>query len=203
MKDEAEGDSALWIRGQDELGRPIDADIVAAAKRNWTRVLTYAESRRQDGSIAAEALEYAVQSLALLKERHPRARARIRNLDYYIFWAAVHRLDRLARVEPEIEYLGSLDDLNPLSRTQDSDLARQIEKDLVVNEVVGYMNEQTRYLFSLRQMGYSWGEIAEGMDSTAHNAESLFSKGLEKARRRILGRARMKRNPTPDQGRSE
>jgi hypothetical protein len=76
MKGDAEGDSALWIRGQDELGRPIDADIVAAAKRNWTRVLTYAESRRQDGSIAAEALEYAVQSLALLNERHPRACAR-------------------------------------------------------------------------------------------------------------------------------
>jgi hypothetical protein len=203
MKGEAEGDSALWIRGQDELGRPIDADIVAAAKRNWTRVLTYAESRRQDGSIAAEALEYAVHSLALLNERHPRARARIRSLDYYIFWAAVHRLDRLARVEPEIEYLGSLDDLKPLSGTQDSDSARRIEKDLVVNEVVGYMNEQTRYLFSLRQMGYSWEEIAEGIDSTAHNAESQFNKGLTKARKRILGRSRMKRNPTPESGRAE
>ena len=48
MKGEAEGDSALWIRGQDELGRPIDADIVDAAKRNWKRVLTYAESQRHD-----------------------------------------------------------------------------------------------------------------------------------------------------------
>lgn len=203
MKGEAGGDSALWIRGQDELGRPIDADIVAAAKRNWKRVLTYAESQRHDGSAAAEALEYVVHSLALLIERHPRARARIKNLDYYIFWAAVHRLDRQARMEPDIEYLGSLDDLKPLSRTQDSDWARRIEKDLVVNEVVGYMNEQTRYLFSLRQMGYSREEIAEGMDSTAHNAESLFNKGLTKARRRILGRTRSKSDPTPEQGRSK
>ena len=75
MKGEAEGDSALWIRGQDELGRPIDADIVAAAKRNWKRVLTYAESQRHDGPAAAEALEYVVHSLALLIERHPHARA--------------------------------------------------------------------------------------------------------------------------------
>lgn len=203
MKGHEEGDPALWIRPHDELGRPIDADVLAAARRNWKRVRSYAQNRRHDTSTAAEALEMVVRSLTLLTQRHPRLRAQIRNLDYYIFWGAVHRLDRLASTEPDIKYLGSLDDLQQLSSAQDGTWSWRLEDEVVVKEIMGYMNERTRCLFSLRTMGYSWEDIAKSLGTSAGTVQVQFNRGVARARRHVLGRVHSKTDPTPEQGRSE
>src|SRR2546425_8974210 len=115
MRGEIEGDPTLWIQPHDKLGKPISADLLAAAQRNWKRVVSYAKHLGQDASRAAEELEGTAHSLSSLIERHPQLRQRIKNLDDYVFWVAAHRLNRIAAKEPTVEYVGSLDDLNSLT----------------------------------------------------------------------------------------
>ena len=203
MSGDGEGNPALWIGPRDELGRAVDEEILAAAYRVWKRVVTYAEVQGQDTSRAAEALEGAAHSLAALSERHPQARARIRSLDFYIFWAAARRLDKAASREPDIEFLGSSDDLTPFPGAQDTAWVAQLEQELLLGEIIGYMNGQTRRLFIMRRSGYSWDEIGRILGTSAVDVQTYFSKGVAKARRRIERRSVNRSGETPSPGRPE
>ena len=203
MRGETEGDSTLWIQPHDKVGKPIDSELHAAAHRNWRRVVSYAKRLGQDASSAAEELEGAVHSLSSLIERHPRFQERIKSLDDYVFWAAAHRLNRRAAKEPVVEYVGSLADLNALRDAKDSNWASRLQDELFLKEVTGYMNERTRYLFTLRQMGWSWDGIAENLGISANAAQVQFNRGVARARKRILGRSYSKTDPTPEPGRSK
>ncbi|MHB8617820.1 MAG: sigma-70 RNA polymerase sigma factor region 4 domain-containing protein [Candidatus Acidiferrales bacterium] len=203
MRDEINGDPTLWIQPHDKLGKAIDADLLAAAQRNWRRVIAYAKRLGQDTSIAADELEGAVHSLSSLLERHPRFRERIKNLDDYVFWVAAHRLNRSAAKEPIVKYAGSLDDLNSLRGGQDSNWVSRFEDDLFLKELTGYMSERTRCLFSLRQMGWPWEDIGRNFGVSANVVQVQFNRGVARARKRILGRPYSKSNPTPEPGRSK
>ncbi|MFZ0337680.1 MAG: hypothetical protein WAL45_06580, partial [Terracidiphilus sp.] len=182
-------------------GKAVDGDLLAAGRRNWRRVASYAKRVGQDASRAAEELERAVHSLSSLIERHPRFRERIKNLDDYVFWAAAHRLNRSAAKEPAVEYVGSLADLNALRDAKDSNWVSRLEDELFLKELTGYMNEHTRCLFSLRQMGWSWEAIGGNFGVSANAVQVQFNRGVARARKRILGRKRPKSDPTPEQGR--
>jgi DNA-directed RNA polymerase specialized sigma24 family protein len=202
MKGQAEGNPALWISPHDKLGKRIAPDLIAAAEKNWKRVLSYARRLGLDGSAAADELERAVQSLSSTMERHPRMRARIRNLNDYVFWAAAHKLNRSVGREPKIEYVGSLNDLSVLASAQDSSSVSRLEKELLLKELAGLMNEETRCFCTLQAMDWSWDAIGELFGISANAAQVKFHRGLEKARKRLLGRHRPKTDPTPQPGRS-
>lgn len=201
MRSETEGDSSVWIQRRDKVGNAVDGDFLAAAQRNWRRVVSYAKRLGQDSATAAEELEGAVHSLSSLVERHPRFRERIKNLDDYVFWVAAHRLNRSAAKEPSVEYVGSLAELDALQDAKDSNWVSRFEDELFLKEVTGYMNERTRLLFSLRQMGWSWEEIGRNLSISANALQVQFNRGIARARRRILGRTYSKTDPTPGPGR--
>jgi len=203
MKGESEGEPGLWLQPQDKLGRPSDAAILATAQRNWKRILAYAEQHGHDASVAAGVLEAVVGALSSMKQRHPSLYHRIENLDVYLFWAAIWRLNKLVAKEPALEYVGSLDDLSSLDRVHDLTGALRIEKYILVKELMGFMSARTRFLFSRREMGYTWPEIAASLGTTALRLRVQFSEGLAGARRRILGKADSKSDPTPESGRPE
>jgi DNA-directed RNA polymerase specialized sigma24 family protein len=203
MRSETEGDSTLWMQRGDKPAKTIDADLVASGQRNWRRVAGYAKRVGQDEARAAEELEAAVRYLSALIQRHPRFRERIKNLDDYVFWAAAHRLNRRAAKEPPIEYVGSVGDLNAVRGGNDSNWVSGIEDELFLKEVTGCMSERTRYLFSLRQMGWSWEDIAKNLGITANAAQVQFNRGVARARKRILGRTPPKSDPSPEQGRAK
>ena len=203
MRSETEGDSTVWIRPGDRPAKTIDADLVASGQRNWQRVAGYAKRVGQDAARAAEELEAAVGYLSALIQRHPRFRERIKNLDDYVFWAAAHRLNRRAAKEPPIQYVGSVGDLNALRGAKDSNWVSGIEEEVFLREVTGCMSERTRYLFSLRQMGWSWEDIAKNLGISANAAQVQFNRGVARARKRILGRKPPKPDPAPEQGRAK
>jgi DNA-directed RNA polymerase specialized sigma24 family protein len=91
----------------------------------------------------------------------------------------------LAR-EPHIETVGSLQDLDALSGIRTSTVLPFIEDAILIKELMGYMDERTRHMFSLRMIGYSWDEIARILKNTANNAQVLFNQGLKKARSRVM-----------------
>lgn len=201
MRSETEGDPTLWIRPQNKLGKPIEAEILSAARRNWRRIVSYAKRLGQDPARAAEELEGAASSLSSLIERHPRFRDRIKNLDDYVFWVAAHKLNKRAATEPPVDFVGSLADLNALDDAKDANWASRLEDELFLKQVTSYMSERTRYLFSLRQMGLSWEEIAKSVDMSANAVQVEFNRGVARARKRILGLAHRRTGPTPESGR--
>ncbi len=202
MPGQTEGDPVLWIPPQDTQGKPIAADLIAAAERNWKRVLAYARRLGLDGSTAADELERAVHSLSCTMERHPQMRMRIRNLDDYVFWAVAHRLNRSAGREPRIVYVGSLNDLSVFPSARDSSSVTRLENELLFKESAGLMSEKTRCFCTLQAMDWSWDAIGKLFGISANAAQVEFHRGLEKARKRLLGRHRPKAHPPPEPGRS-
>jgi len=203
MKSEPDGDPGVWIRPQDELGRPRDEVILEAAQRNWKRVWAYAERQGQDSSVAAEVLGRVVGALCLLKVRRPDSYAAIKNLDTYLFWAAAWRINKLLAKSPPLEYVGSIDDLHLLTGVSDADGASRVEVEILVKEVLGFMGERMRMLVMRRNAGYTWPEIAESLGVPVPRLRVQFSEGLAALRKRILGTTRRKHPLAPDSERSK
>jgi hypothetical protein len=88
--------------------------------------------------------------------------------------------------EPHIETVGSLHDLEARSGVQTPRALLLVDNNLLIKELMGYMDERTRRMYSLRHMGYSWNEIAPVFKNTANIAQVLFNQGVKKVRRQVM-----------------
>jgi len=181
-----EADTPDWTWQRDESGASIEADLVDAARRIWTRVLAYARRHQQDSARAADIFEAVLFSLSRARMTNGKLCRPIRNLDNYLYLAFVRRLTRELDKEPHIETVGSLHDLDAFSSIRTPPASPFIEDDLLIEELMGYMDERTRRMFSLRHMGYSWSETARTLKNTANNAQVLFNQGVKKVRRHVM-----------------
>jgi len=110
----------------------------------------------------------------------------IRNLDNYLYSAFIRRLNRQLSKEPKIETVGSIQDLDSLSAFRTKAAPPSIEQELLVKEVMTFLDERPREIFSLRHTGYSWRDVAGILKTTTNNAEVRFNKGLQRARNRVM-----------------
>ncbi len=201
MKGEMEDDPTLFIQPLDRRGKPVEPEVIASARRSWRRLVPYAQQQGLDHAVVADVLEATVESLSSLRQRHPRLRERIKNLDHYIFALTIRKLNRMGAKEPPVEYVGSLNELSLLADAEGLDWISKVEDDLVLKRLIGFMNEWTKYVFGLRRMGVSWLDIGDALRMTASAVQMEFNRGVAKARRRLLGRAYSKTDPTPESGR--
>ena len=201
MISDREDDPTLAIQSVDRLGRPVSEELLAAAHKSWKRLVLYTQRQGLGGSVVANTLEDTLHRLSSLERRHPQFRDRIGNLEHYVFAATTRRLGRRAAREAIVEYVGSLSDMDSRALLLDTSWVSRIERELLLKEVVGYMNERTKLLFNLRTMGFSWNEIARSLGTTANNVQSQFSQGVARVRRRVLGEEGLAAPPKP--GRSE
>jgi DNA-directed RNA polymerase specialized sigma24 family protein len=192
MRGDSEANPPEWVWQQYESGASIEADLLGAAERNWARVFAYARRRQQDSARTADILETVLLSLSKARKANGKPGTSIRNLDNYLYSAFIHRLNRQLAREPHIETVGSLHDLDVLSGIRTSAVSPFIEDELLIKELMGYMDERTKRMFSLRMMGYSWKEIARILKNTANSAQVLFNQGLKKARSRVMKLKRTK-----------
>jgi len=186
MSGDIEKNPPVWVRQSGEPGKSIEPDLLAAAQRTWKRVLAYAHRYQQDSARTADILEAVLVSLSNARKTNGNFRTPIRSLDHYLFMAFIHRMNRQLAREPHIETVGSIHDLEALGGIRASSDSPSIEAELLIEELMGYMDERTRRMLSLRMMGYSWNEIAQILKSTANNAQVLFNQGLRKARNHIM-----------------
>ena len=186
MGGDFENNTPEWAWLRDESGASIEADLVDAARRIWARVLAYARRQQQDPARAADILEAVLFSLSKARMTNGKPCRPIRNLDNYLYLAFVRRLNREMAKEPHIESVGSLHDLEARSGVQTPPALLLVDNDLLIEELMGYMDERTRRMFSLRHMGYSWNEIAQISKNTANIAQVLFNQGVKKVRRQIM-----------------
>ena len=186
MGGDFEANTPKWVWQRNESGASVEGDLVDSARRIWTRVLAYARHQRQDPARAADILDAVLLSLSRARKTNADLCRPIRNLDNYLYLAFVRRLNRELAKEPHIETVGSIHDLDALSGIRIPPASPFIEDDLLIKELMGYMDKRTRRMFSLRMMGCSWDEIARPLKNTANNAQVLFNQGLKKVRRRVM-----------------
>jgi len=185
----------VWTCVPPGSGKAVDPDLLAAARRNWTRVLSYASRYDLDSSIAADVLEAALVAISRARRTGNRLGKPIRNLDSYLYVVFVRRPNRHVARQPKIEFVGSLQDLAACAGFQTLSASPTVEDDLLVREVLNYVTGRPRDMIFLRMRGYSWKEVARRLGITANNAQVLFNKEIGKARSRIVKlKGRMRRS---------
>ena len=186
MHRDLESNSLVRVWPLDKSGKAIGEDLLEAAQRNWARIRAYAQRHQQDSSQTVEILEASLLATSRARRTNIRLCRPIRNLDNYLYWAFVRRLNRRLAREPKIETVGSLQDLDALSGFRAGGVLPSVEQELLIKEVMSFLDDQPRRMLSLRITGHSWGEIAAILNTTANNAQVLFNQGLKSARNRVM-----------------
>jgi DNA-directed RNA polymerase specialized sigma24 family protein len=186
MRGHFEADPPVWFWQSGAPGKAVETDLLDAARRTWTRMLSYAQRFQQDPSTSADLLEEILLALSRARRTRRGLCNPIKNLDSYLYVAFVRRLNRLVSREPKIQFVGSLQDLDSFSGIQTRATPPAVEDDVLVRELLQYTNQRTRQMFFLRASGYSWKEVARILRTSANSAQVLFNNGMGKARTRVM-----------------
>lgn len=138
----------MGISKPDGSGAAVETDLLDAARRNWARVLSYAQRYEQDSSVAADILETVLLAISRARGSRRNSGSPIRNLDSYLYVAFIRRLNRYVAKQPKIEFVGSLQNLDALSGNQTRGSAPTVEDDLLVRELLRYMNQRAAHFLA-------------------------------------------------------
>ena len=164
-----------------------------AARRTRAKANRYAARHLGDGVQGEEILDDVLQSAIAAGSR-----SRIERPEGYLFRGVVRRVWDLLSHQPAVEYAGSSPDLDALSGTKGSPLVHEIERNLLVKEIIALMDEETRAIYFRRARGDRWSSIAADLAISEAAAQERFRYGIEKVRARVLGQG-----PAKDAGSGE
>ena len=167
-------------------------ELADAARRLWPGVQAHAR-KEQSGksfdeaiSLATEVWEGVLQSVAKTLQRSNGKRAQIESLDAYLFGVFHHRFNRALKKDRRrreiLRSLPSNGELGRMRQAHDSEAQRVLELSIQVQEAVRRMDDWTRKVWSARQYGYSWREIAHHFDLTEPQAKLRFRYAIGKLR---------------------
>jgi len=185
-----------WILSK---GQPKEDDeLRAAAGRLWPRVQAHVRHKLSNKdpddrtAFAAEVWEAVLQSVSKTLHRRAEARSRIADLDAYLFGAFLHRFNRALKRERRrqetIEAVPSSRELEQLPAAHDWKSARELDRSLEVQEIIGNMDVWTREVFAARVNGYTWREIADLYGLKENQAKLRFGHALRKLAARLGNR---------------
>jgi DNA-directed RNA polymerase specialized sigma24 family protein len=164
-----------------------------AARRIRDKANRYAARHLGDGVQGEEILDDVLQSAITAGSR-----SRIERPEGYLFRGVVRRVWDLLSHQPAVDYAGSSSDLDALSGTNNRPSVHEIERNLLVKEIIALMDEETRQIHFRRARGDRWSSIAADLGISEAAAQERFRYGIEKVRARVLGRG-----PAKDAGSGE
>lgn len=170
------------VDGDTERGR-----LEEAARRTRAKANRYAARLLGDGLEGEEILEDVLQS-AVAAASH----SKIERPEGYLFRGVVRRIHDLLLRKAPVEYVGSAPDLDALSLVRGRGSGHEIERNLLIQEIIALMDEETREVHFRRTRGDRWSSIAADLGITKAAAEERFRYGIEKVRARVLGSGRAK-----------
>jgi hypothetical protein len=173
-------------------------ELLRSARRVWPHVHAHANrelgDRRDDPenvTLAAEVWEGVLQSIARSLHRLRTSCAEIANMDSYLIGAFRHRFNRTRyrqqRREQVIQLVASLNELEVLAGKQRLYAAVDFEGRVLAKEILALMDFWLRTVWTARQYGYSWKQIAEFMGTGEQRAKMKFRYKLSILRVRLGG----------------
>ncbi len=190
-------DWVLSSNSPNNKAQPLDHndELITVAGRLWPRVQAHARrelaNKNPDDSVAlaAEVWEGVLQSVSKTRQRRNGKGAEILDLEAYLFGAFHHRFNRVLKKERRrqatIELVASSHDLEQLPGARDLKSSRELEHSIQVREVVQNMDGWTRKIWTARQYGYSWREIAEYVGLGEQAAKVRFHHALRRLAARL------------------
>ena len=170
-------------------------ELLEAARRLWPSIQAHAckerngESREDAVAFATEVWEGVLQSVAKSFQRSSSKREAIQNLDAYLFAAFHHRFNRAQlrerRKRDQLEQLPSNGNFGRLRLAHKSEEERILEQQIQVREVIENMDDWTRRIWTARQYGYSWREIADYFRLTEPQVKLRFRYAITRLRIRF------------------
>jgi RNA polymerase sigma factor (sigma-70 family) len=107
----------------------------------------------------------------------------------YLFGAFRHRFNRVLmkerRRQERLKLVPSSGDLELFREARDTKSARDLERGTQLKEAIQKMDEWTRKVWTARQYGYSWREIAKHLGLTEPQAKLRFRYAIGKLRARL------------------
>jgi RNA polymerase sigma factor (sigma-70 family) len=204
-----------WVlsgtRDTDKERSAQDEALLAAVRQAWPHMLAHArriidctQDSDEKNTIATEVWEKVIRSVAKTFQRMEGGHGpTIVNLENYLIGAFHHRLNRYLERERKrsevFQHLPSVEELERLLNSNSSRWIIELEESITVGQIVAQMDAQTRNIWKLRRMRYSWEEIAGELGLNEPQVMMRFRRGIEKTKQRILAALRKKLIP-PDAG---
>jgi len=185
MAAESYREAEIHISSIDQRGRLIAPNVLAAAYQIRSRVFRAVEKEFGDLAIAASILETSAAdvSQALKSEcSNHETNGSIRNLEGYLFRSVVRRIDRykskqLAAVSWSDKKMLRFEKIDPRS---------DLDRHLLIEQLLERCSTFIRTVFHLRTGGYSWDEIGETLRVPPRSASTRYSKALRQLRAELL-----------------
>lgn len=163
----------------------VPDELLRSARRVWPRVHAHAKrefgNRQNDpenATLAAEVWEGVLQSIACSFRRLRVSCLSIANMDSYLIGAFEHRFNRTRlrqrRREQTIQLVASVSELDALAKRRNMQMSADIEGHILAKEVFSLMDRWLKRVWTARQYGYSWKEIAAYLGTDEGQARMKF-----------------------------
>jgi DNA-directed RNA polymerase specialized sigma24 family protein len=181
-----------WDRELDYRGRPIRADVRAAAHEVWDQACGRVQAVLGDTSDAAELMERSVSKVSRYLDRKgspPFAENRLGLL----MSAFSRALRRYALKVRRIELVGDISDFS--EPTPARSCATKEDCRLDAEKAARQLGARGRTMLELRRVGFEWKEIAEIFKMTDCAARAEFSRELKRAKLKVQETSNPARGP--------
>jgi hypothetical protein len=156
-------------------GRSIQPCVFLVAQGIANQAVSYAENFLGDSCVAVNLLEEAAASVSeVIRVKEAAKIAPIRDVRRYLFRVFLRKVAEARRNEAPFEEISQLYS-HPCDDGHDDGLERQI----LLDQILGHFDRVTREMILRRIEGHSWGEIASEFDLSNHAARVRFSKALQ------------------------
>ena len=171
-------DESVWIREQDQHGRPADPRFVQAAYTLADRLLGYRQNELQDPRRAAEFLEKAVHASSHADHREP-----VQNFAGYLVRRFTGIVDAVLKREKRVEYVDPQALANRYSTLHDE--LEQIENRIRLDQVMSFMDSETLRICFRVLDGHTMADVARELGITPNALYLRFRRGCTNAIERM------------------
>lgn len=168
-----------WDRERDSAGRPIRADVRAAAHQIWDIACRRVQSLLGDASEAPELMENAVAQVSRYLDRTG-AGPFTQNTTGILMCAFCRSLRRYALKLKRLQLVGGSAEFSEWRTTHNWSALVELWLDL--EKLGSDVSHKTRFMLGLRARGFDWKEIAGVLHMTDTAARTAFWREVRRAR---------------------
>lgn len=178
---------ALLLNSVDLRGRPVDPSVLSVAQEMASRAVAYGERLLGDPALALSLYEEAAATVSkTVAEKKAAGKSDIRDLRNYLFRVYMRRVGTKRKSHLPFDEPHENDKEKQARHTDKNN----IERDILLKEVLESCDTLTREIFFLKLEGCNWKEIEKRCGVPVNAASLRFSKAIRQLRRLVRARGR-------------
>jgi DNA-directed RNA polymerase specialized sigma24 family protein len=169
----------ILLNSVDRFGRTLEASVLSIAQEIAARAIAHGERLLGDPALALTLFEEAAAAVSqMLTKNLATGKPRIRDMRRYLFRVYLRRISIEKKSSVSLDGAREEEWEKSVQRYGDEDIERQI----LLREVLETCDTLTREIFYLRLEGCSWKEIEKRSGISLNAASLRFSKALRRLR---------------------